>query len=196
MNSIKWWLKLLDVPSKTPYIWRASDPPTNWINLTSDASESSWAIHDYRSMYLCGKFDKSFDDAIIAAKEMRAINNYIEYADPGCNTGIRLLTDNMQVMWCARKKAVGPSVNSKFKKEFWNFAKLVEKRSLTVLVDWISTHHNICADWGTRSRPLLGAASASALIGRQLDLHVDHHLILDVEREWRLIKCVSSCVEY
>lgn len=185
MESINWWLKLLDVRGNSPYIWKASNPPTSWIDMASDASESSWAVHDYHSTYLFGMFHESERDDIIAAKELRAVNNYIEYAKPSHGSGIRLLCDNMQVMWASRKKAVSPHTDSKFKKEYWHFARLVEQRSLRVLVDWISTHNNLCADWGTRSRPLLGAVSASALVGRRLNIVREGHQLTDIERAWR-----------
>ena len=188
ISSITWWVKLLTSDDQNePILWRAADIPSEWISLTSDSSGSAWAIHDYRSIYLQGAFKKG-DDRIIAAKELQAVNEYIRFANPDDGSGLRLLCDNMQVFYAVRKGAVSPKTNSDFKKQYWEFARLCEQKSLSVIMKWISTNDNFSSDLGTRDRPLLANASASAAIDIPLINFLDSELFNQGQRELRLLE--------
>jgi len=186
--SIKWWKRTLKCSNNMPYIWRANAKVKNWIRLTSDASSTDWGIHDHRSIYLMGSFIEN-DDRPIATKELSAINEYIEFADVR-NSGLHLLCDNMQVYWSVRKKAVSPSTDSSFKQQIWRFARNCEKRCLRVVMDWISTHHNLSTDLSSRHRPILALETASAIAGRKLSLYGDDNILEQAKQEIRSILCV------
>ena len=191
-KSIAWWKKKLTCADNLPYIWKASESSGNWIRLTSDASSAAWGVHDHRSTYLMGTFADN-DVRPIATKELQAINEYITFADAR-NSGMRLLCDNMQVYWAVRKMAVNPSTDTSFKKQVWNFVRHCERRCLTVVMDWISTHHNLSSDWSTRCRPLLALESASAIAGRRLSLYGDDSIYEQARREIEAILCVPMHV--
>ena len=186
--SINWWIKTLKCDDNMPYIWRVSSDPKRWIRLTSDASGSAWGIHDHRSIYLMSKFADD-DKRPISSKELEAVNRYIEFADLR-HTGLRLLCDNMQVYWSVKKKAVRPSTDISFKRQVWQFVKNCEKRSLTVLMDWISTHHNYSTDLSSRARPILALATASCIAGNTLELYCDEGISEQADDEMRMILCV------
>ena len=187
-ESIKWWINTLKCDEDMPYIWRASSNPKKWIRLTSDASGSAWGIHDHHSIYLMGKFADD-DERPISSKELEAVNQYIEFADLH-HTGLRLLCDNMQVYWSVKKKAVRPSTDVSFRRQVWQFVKNCEKRSLTVLMDWISTHHNFSTDLSSRARPILALATASSIAGTPLNLYCDKGISEQADDELKIILCV------
>ncbi len=137
---------------------------------------------------MSGAFHKD-DNRIIAAKELLAINKYIKFANPDEGSGLRLLCDNMQVFYAVRKRAVSPSTNSDFKKQYWEFARLCEQKSLTVIMRWISTDDNFSSDLATRCRPLLANATASAVVDAPLVNFMDSDLFNQGLRELAILKC-------
>jgi hypothetical protein len=168
-TAMDWWIDLL---SGDRILWARYHDPKTWNILGSDASQEAWSIHDYKSIFLVGKFDVS-DEAFISIKEMRAVTEYLRFAKPAGRSGFLLLCDNMQVCCAINKGAVGFKVDSKFRNEFRDYITLCERRCYKVVARWVGTHMNWSADLGSRFLPLIGRAAAALVGDRQIKLLLD-----------------------
>ena len=168
-TALDWWINLL---SGDRILWARYHDPKAWVTLNSDAAEDAWSIHDYKSIYLVGRFDVT-DDAFISVKEMRAVTEYLKFAKPAGRTGFLLLCDNMQVCCAINKGAVGLNVDSKFRNEFRDYITLCERRCYKTVARWVGTHKNWSADLGSRFFPLLCRAAAAIVGDKQIELYLD-----------------------
>jgi hypothetical protein len=169
-RAIKWWRDLLTSENKV--LWRRSHDPKEWRAICSDASESAWAVYDYRSSYYAGAFDNRSDDNI-ATLEMETVTKYLKFAKPNKRSGFLLICDNMQVVHAIHKGSVRSGTCSKFRKAFNEFATICEKNVYTVVSRYCRSAWNWSADAGSRQMPLLGAASASAVSNAEHEVYLD-----------------------
>lgn len=156
-TAIKWWIALLESDDKI--LWSSKDDPLQWILVNSDACPHGWAATDYTTNFFASGILDTTKEAI-AIYELRAMRQYVAWAQPDFRTGLLFLCDNTNVMHTVRR---GYCKSNCLRQEFNVFADLCERMSLRCAVVYVKSKNNLMTDLGSRCRPILGASMAAAL---------------------------------
>ena len=143
-------------------IWNVRMDPVGIITICTDACEKG--IGGYSNMgYFMRKVPMSYEDEMIAVKELLAVSEMIRKLNPFKKL-IFVITDNMNVCWLLiRGKTLSQPLSDLYDKlRFY-----LTKRKCSIAAGWVGTESNTIADSLSRDKKDV-ALKVAKLIGQPM----------------------------